>query len=328
MWKSIQHLGVQRFMFIGLLFLSISFFGLFYIDSSFIYFQIAFIILAIAHDFGAGMYWIFSNSILFKAIGTMKCPGRNASFIYMLYTGASILSAIIGVVFDRKEIFSFLFLLSGILLLLSMVPLRNIDFKLNKKISLKRALRNISSNALIGNLDLETPIKSTALPLILLLFFSSISESIFVISVSQIIAAIFAYLTGFSKDKKSPYMSYFGFILSICVWFLYGVASAAIFFIALAILESVSSTILSVDRTARLSRDVVNTGKTIETAIVIEIFRQIGPAISFTLLLGIYQLTNTLDQFVLIAGSFLILPKALYAMGGIERLRLNKRAKF
>jgi len=185
-------------------------------------------------------------------------------------------------------------------------------------------MKCISRKAFIANLDLIVPIKHFALPLIILLVFSSLSESIWIIAISTILASISAYFTGKFKDKNSEYLSMAALFLAVAVWFFYGFASGAISFIILGVFESISSTIILVGREARLSREIANTKKPIEATIEVEVARMLGPIISFAILTLIYIITNSLPQIVLVLGSLLILPNAIYSVGNLDKYKARK----
>ncbi len=323
LWKAFMRFGAQVFMAGGLVLLSLSLFGLFYLDPAFPFFVPALVLIAIAHDFGAGLYWIPSNALLWKTVGSLSLPGRYSAIISIVKTTAVVLGAILGLFFNVHAIFLLLFPLAGCILLASIIPLRGIPVVPETGLSLRRALNSISPAAFLGNMELHVPIRLTVLPLIVFLISSSLSTSIGVVGIAAIGQAVFAYLTGKYKDRNDPFLNTFAIIGLVLIWIIYAFVSVPAWFIVLGIIAGILDDIVSTGREARLSRDVANTGRAVEATIAIEIARQIGPALIFAFLLLVYSVTGTLPQSLLVLGGILLLPVGIYAIGGIQKLRIQ-----
>lgn len=321
LWKAFMRFGAQTFMAGGLVLLSLSLFGLFYLDPAYPLFLPALLLIAIVHDFGAGLYWIPSNAILWKTIGSLALPGRYSAIISIVKTVAVVLGAMLGLFFNVNAVFLLLFPVAGCILLASIIPLRGIPVVPETGLSLRRALNSISPAAFLGNMELHVPIRLTVLPLVVFLISSSISTSIGVTGVAAIGQAVFAYLTGKYKDRNDPFLNTFAVVGLVLIWVIYAFVSNSLWFIVLGIIAGILDDVVSTGREARLSREIANTGRAVEATIAVEIARQIGPALIFAFLLLVYSVTGTLPQSLLVLGGVLLLPVGIYAIGGIQKLR-------
>lgn len=173
-------------------------------------------------------------------------------------------------------------------MLLSILHLVGIKLSKIKIRSFYKSLKKVSWSAFIANVNPEHELKATALPLIILVLFSSIGTSITISAIVAIITVFIGINAGICKDKNKKGVIIFALIINMLVWIGYGFASTKTEFILLGILLGTSGLVLNVGREARLSREISNTKAIIESSIVIEFARSLGTAISILVILLTY----------------------------------------
>ena len=270
---------------------------------------------------GMSMYWIPSSTLYFKSVGQSNTPGFNTSIITVVRICAAILASATGLILNAQDNFLFLLPIFSVVVLVSLIPLRGLNLSTEEPVSWKRAMSRISKKCFWANFNSDFSIKKDGLPLILVLLFGSLSESVTIGGLTLIFAAILGYFAGKLKDNNNNSLFILSFIGLLFVWVAYAVVKVPVGFIILGALEYVFSTIVSIGRDARTGRETANSGHSIESAVAIEFARGIGIMTGILILVLAYWLTGTLSQFVLLAGALFVIPRGLYAIGILDKLK-------
>lgn len=314
----LNRFGLMKVMSIGVFIEALAYSTIYFIDPLLTNFYLILFSLAVFKQIGHSFYINISNSILHKAVGNSHTPGRFASGVSIVKLLSGILSALTGYILNIQGNFLFLFLIGSIAILASIIPLYGLKFKKIKIKSFKECLKKISIPAFIANVNPEHELKVTALPIIIMLLYSSIDVSIWISAVVAISTIAIAYIAGIYKDGRKNWFTLTALIINVIVWLRYGFVSSQIEFIVLGAILGLSGIVLTIGREAKLSREIVNTGTPIESSIIIEFARGIGMAISFLILIPAFLITGTIPQKLLTLGALFILTKGIYALKDVD----------
>jgi len=303
---------------IAVVFMAISFISLFYIPTSSTSFIYIFLGVAILKSVSNSIYVIISNTIMFNEIGLSNLPGKYTALVSIVQTSGGILSVLLGIFLNLRGDFLFLFIIAGVMLFGSVLPLRGMKLPTLHTTSFKKCFCKLSSPAILANINPSHTLQVVGLPLIIMLVFTSINTSIWISAIAAIATMIISYVTGSFKDGRKKYLNKFALVLFFIVWIWYGFANSEIQFIFLGIVGGLAATIIRVGRNARLSREITNTKQPLESTIAIEFSRGIGGFLGVLTLFIAYSITNTLPQMILVLGALFMLPKAIYAIGNID----------
>jgi len=311
-------------MVVGMIITAITSVGIFIIDPSTAFGIILLMALAAVSSFGTSIYWIPSHALFFRVIGNSNLPGRYTSIITILHIVAAMLAALISLFLNVRDNFLLLLPFVAIMSLLSLIPLAGLNLPQEEQVSWRRSIKRLSARTFWANFIGDSRLTSTAIPLILVLLYSSLADSVAISALTLIFAAVLGYFAGKLKDNSNAYIFVVTLIGLVFVWVAYAVAKAPVMFIILGALEYIFSTVLSVGRDARLSREVVNNGHTVEGSIAIELTRALGTMATMLILILAYWLTDTLPQAVLLTGILFAIPKGLYALGVLDKLKTRE----
>jgi MFS family permease len=279
------------------------------------------LILCMVSSFGTSIYLIPSNAVSFRVVGHSKFPGHYASIITILRITAAALAALISLVVNAQNNFLILLPFIAIMALLSLIPLSGLRLPLEEPVKWRRAIKRVSVRTLWANFSGDGRLRSTGIPLILVLLYGSLSKSVSIGAITLLSAAVLGYFAGKLKDKSKSSIFLIALIGLVFVWIAYAVIKAPIIFIILGALEYIFSTVLAIGRDARLSRQAVNSGHVVESAIAIELTRALGTMTGMLILIIAYWATGTLPQFILVTAILFVIPKGLYALGVLDNLQ-------
>jgi MFS family permease len=311
-------IGLRTTVLWALLFRALAFIILFYISSSNNYFLYLFFLASILQGIGGAVYFSISGSLLWNMVGSTKLPGKYSAINNAVVKGAAILASLSGFLFVGQNSFLWLFILAAIFLVISVFPLKGFKLEKIEKPSFIECLKSISLQTFIANISPPRQLKDVALPLIILFAFSSLSTSVWISGGILIATIIFSFVAGHFKDlgKKTP--SIIALIAVMAIWIAFGFVKSPIMFLTLGALLGIFNPIIGIGRASRMSREISNRKKPLQSAIAVEFARSIGQMIAYATLIIAFIFTNTIPQFVLILNALFILPSGLYAIGKID----------
>lgn len=293
--------------------------GIYFVDPTKSYAIAAFYLLSAISSFGTSIYAIPADAIFYRTVGRSNLPGRYSSIISAAQIGGAIMAALLSLILSANNNFLVLLPILAVVAVLSIIPLWGLNLPQEEPVNWRRSMRKISVKAFWANFIGDSRLSSSGLPLILVLLFGSLKESVFVNGSVLLIAACLSYFAGALKDKGKNSIFAVCLIGLIFIWIAYSIIKAPAAFIILGALQYISSTILDVGKDARLSREIANSGHFIEGAIAIEVTKALGTLVGVLILLAAYWLTRTLPQAILIFGIIFVIPRGLYALGLLEQ---------
>jgi hypothetical protein len=308
-------------MVLGMLITALASLGIYFTDasrSSAITFLIFFSWLS---SIGTATYWILSNAVFFRTVGHSVTPGRYASLITIVHIAAAMLAAVAGLVLNAQDHFLVLLPILAIAALLSLIPLKGLNLPAEQPVSWWRGVRRMSLRSFWANFLGDSQLRTTGLPLILILLFGSFTKSVAVGALTLLFAAVLGYFAGKLKDHNKTSLFIISLIGLIFVWLAYAVVKVPAEFVVLGTFEYIFSTILNIGRDARLGREAANNGHFVESSLAVELTRALGNLTGLAALALAYWLTGTLPQFVLSIGLIFVIPRGLYAIGVLDKLR-------
>lgn len=320
-WNKLLGRRLVWAMVVGMIITAATSVGIFFIDSSSALGITLLLTFALVSSFGTSIYWMPSNVILFQTIGSSNLPGHYTAIITIVHIAASILAAVISLLLNVKDNFLLLLPFVAVMSLLSLIPLTGLNLPKGEIVKWSRSIKRLSARTFWANFMGDSRLRSTAIPLILVLIYGSLAESVSISALTLIFAAILGYFAGKLKDKSNTSLFIVALIGLIFIWLAYAIAQAPMLFIILGALEYIFSTILTIGRDARLSREITNNGHIVESSIAVELTRALGTLATTLILIVAYWLTGTLPQAVLITGMIFVIPKGLYALGVLDELR-------
>jgi len=319
-WNKLVKRKLVLAMVVGMAITAFASIGIFITDPSRTFGVALLLIFSMVSSFGTSIYWIPSNAVFFRMVGNSHLPGRYASIISILQIAAAMFAAIISLALNVKNNFLLLLPFVAIMSLLSLIPLAGLRLPLEEPVIWRRSMKKMSARTFWANFMGDNRLRSTGIPLILVLLYGSLSASTAISSLTLFFAAILGYFAGKLKDNSNASMFLVALIGSVFVWFAYAVIKAPPMFIILGGLGYIFSTILDIGRDARLSREMANGGHFVEGAIAVEWTRALGTMAGILILIIAYWFTGTLPQAILITGVIFVIPKGLYALGVLDKL--------
>ena len=317
--KIINVLGPKKCMTAGLLVLSFSYIFLFAISpltSHFIFWLLA---IALLNSIGSNFYWLFSNTTYYLLIGNSLRPASFSALLSTNSTLAGIAAVIIGLLFNYQKNIDGIFLSQGVILAAAIISLLLMNLpRPVYKIKFPDYLKKLSFFEHLAAMELNHELATTALPLVILLSFQSISKS-FVINGIVAAGTIFIInIAGYLKDKNSNALIYVSSIISMVGWLLYAFIHTAASFIVIGILVGFGYQIVSTIFDGRLGRQFSNSGRGLEMQLSFNFSQILGRIIIILMLLFIYLLTHNISQMILISGAVFLLPKIIYDLRSID----------
>jgi MFS family permease len=306
---------------VGIIIAAVSFLGIFFTNPDYTWSTALFMIFSYFSSVGMSMYWIPSSALYVKSVGQSDTPGLHTSIITIVRVFAALLASVTGLILNAQDNFLLLLPIFSVVVLVSLIPLMRLNLQPEAPVSWRRAVGRISTECFWANFNSDFQLKMSGLPLILVLLYGSFSESVAIGGMTLFLAAILGYFAGKLKDTDNNYLFILSFVGLVFVWIAYSVMKAPIGFVIVGGLEYMLSAIVSIGRDARVSREIVNDGHSIEGAIAVEFARGIGITTGLLILIFAYWLTGTLPQAVLLAGALFVIPRGLYAIGVLDKLK-------
>lgn len=312
-------------MVVGTVITAIAALGIFIVDTSQPFAVPLMLILSAVSSFGTSIYWAPSNAVYYRLIGVSNLPGRYTSIIHILHIGSAMLAAVISLILNVQDNFLLLLPFVALMALLSLIPLVGVKLSQEEPVKWWRGMKSLSVRVFWANFNGEHRLRSAGIPLILVLLYGSLSQSAAIAAATLLFAAILGYFAGKLKDNSNASLFLIALIGLIFIWVAYAVVKAPIMFIILGTLEYIFSTILSIGRDARLSREIANRGHFMESSIAVETVRALGAMAGLIILIIAYWTTATLPQLILITGAVFVIPKGLYALGVLDQLHSSSK---
>jgi len=274
--------------------------------------------IGLVYSAGNASYWMLSNSLMFNYVGSSKSPGQYSAHYSTMTIISTGLAGFAGLFLNFQNNFLLLFILSGIMLVASIIPLHYITPPPIQVVSSRECIKKLSRGAFWANCNPDHQITTTAIPLIILFLFGSLSESIWINVTVALLTIICVYAVGKSKDRDNNRLLWFGAIALFLSFIFYGFIKTPTQFIILGVIFGIAGGIVGTAREARLGREVANTTKPIETTVAVEFVRSLGELIGSVILVGTFLLFGKLWQPILIIGCLAVLPKIIYALKNID----------
>jgi MFS family permease len=309
-------------MMVGMAITALASMGIFFTDTSLASASFLLILLAGLSSIGTSVYWIPSNAAYFRAVGPSSTPGYTTSLLTILRIAAAILAAIVSLLLNAQNHFLVLLPILAIIALLSLIPLQKLRLPLEEPVSWKRSVTRMSKKSFWANFLGDNQLRTTGVPLVLVLLYGSFSKPAAIGALTLLFAAILGYFAGKLKDGNKSSLFTIALIGAIFVWIAYAFIKAPLAFVILGTLEYIFSTILNVGRDARLGREAANTGHFVESALAVELTRALGTMAGLLVLILAYWTMGSLPQFVLLTGILFVVPRGLYAIGILDELKL------
>lgn len=328
LWGTLRRVGVPAFMGAGIIFMALGNLLIWAIVPGTPTFLATFFGAALLFTLGSSMYWVPSSAILYSTVGMMKHSGSSSAMLAIARNVAAILAAGVGLLLSTYGSFSLLIPLSSVVVLVSVLPLRHLHFPVEEQLHFLRSLRALPHTTVFANLLIDTSLKATGVPLIILLLPLTLEKSAWAQGLTVIGATVAAYVAGKLEDRNNHVISVVALVVSLVAWGSFALASTATMFIVAGVIYAFSMTVIDVDAEARLCREVAHTGHSLEESVAIETIRTTGAFIANALLLCAFLLAGTLPQLILLLGALFFLPQGIYALGGVaERARLRRRGE-
>lgn len=276
--------------------------------------------LLIISSFGSGMYWVFSNIIKLKNVGNSSKPASYSSYLVIARIIAAVIASFVGIVLSFQDHFSILFVISSVLLFISLVPLFGMtDINHKETFRLRRVFRKVPLLTLAANFRIIPEMTNYGIPLFFLLTFMSLPKSVFVTGVSLMVAAALSYLVGRYKDHGNNALIIISFFLAVVGFLAFTQATSIVTFIIIVSILGVSKKALRVGSSARLGREIVARDNALEFMFGLEIMRNLGSVVALALMLALFLIFNDLPQWMFALGVIFIIPEALYSAGFLEK---------
>ncbi|HYD91058.1 MAG TPA: hypothetical protein VEA37_06160, partial [Flavobacterium sp.] len=178
--KLLKKWGLVECMTFGLIVKVITLVGIFYLSPEHSYFYAILFSLHIVENIGNTLYVIGANTIMFEVIGASKTPGYSSAQVMSLHTLSGLLAAITGIFLNAHDSFLYLFLVGGIILLGSTIPLKGITTPELPHLSFRENLKTISLPMFLANINPNHQFKIIGLPLLILALSASLDVSIWI----------------------------------------------------------------------------------------------------------------------------------------------------
>lgn len=314
----VKRIGVIRIMTASLVLWGASLVGLFLIQPHGQLGIAAFFLAGIVYSVAHSGYWILSNALGFSYVGSSKTPGTYSSYWQIATIFPGVIAALAGLFLNAGNNFLTMFLLMGLLLIVSIVPLRFVTAPEIKAVSFRACIKHVSSLGFWSNVNPEYTIMNVAIPLITLFLFGSLSKSIFISAVVIIVTIVLVYLMGEMKDRKDNRLAGLSGLVMLGGLVYYGVAHSQLGFIVAGIIVGVTMSMVDTSREAGVGRELTNNQDPIAGAVAVEFARSLGGFLGYLILIIAYLITGSLWQPILIFGAVMTLPKVFYAIRNIQ----------
>src|SRR3989344_2676047 len=314
--KLFKEWGLILSMTLGLVLKVVALVGIFYLAPGYHYFYLLLFSLHVIENIGNTLYVIGASAVMVEVIGTSVMPGRSSAQIKMLHTVSGLMAALVGIFMSAHGSFLYLFLIGGIVLLGSTIPLVGIPTPKLPLFSFRKNLQTISPAMFFANVNPDHQFKVTGLPLIILAISASLDISIWVSAGVAVVSIITAYVAGWVKDHHGTWLICVALGIGIASWVAYGFVSSPIAFLLVSILVGLATEVLGVSREAQMGIDL--RGNVLGGTMAFEFARSIGIVIGSSILLIAYLVAGNLPQLMLVMGGLFLIPKALYAVGSAK----------
>lgn len=314
----VKSVGVVPIMIASLFLWSVSLGALFFIHADSHQGLVLFFLTGVVYSIGHSGYWMLSNAFGFSFIGLSKVPGRYSAYWQIAIILATLSASVAGLLLHLDHNFLVMLFLMGIMLVISIIPLRYIDSPPVTVVSFTECIQKISTHGLLSNINPEQTMRTTAVPLIILFTFGSLSKSIWISVVVAVVTMTCVYLAGRAKDHQNNITIGLAGVSLIIGILLYGFIHSPLAFVLIGILVGVSLAMVDTAREAGAGRELTNNRDAIAGTIAIEWARSFGGFIGMIILIIAYLITGTLWQPILVVGAFTLLPKISYAIKNIQ----------
>jgi hypothetical protein len=275
-------------------------------------------ILGVIYSIANSCYWILSSTLYFNYSGISETPGKMTSYNFIATILASVTVSIVALVLHFDNNFLLLFIMMGLFLLASIIPLKFLTPPMVDPVSFKECSAQLSTAGFWSNINPEHTITTNGIPLIILGLFGSLSKSIDISIIVAIFTILLVYGAGKNKDRNSNRMLWPAIIIVSITAIIYGFIKTPIAFIYIGIIYNLAYSIIDAGRDTGLSREVSNSQNPLQTTVAIEFARSVGGLIGNVVLIGTYLIFHTVWQPVLILAVLFTIPRAFYALKNIR----------
>ncbi len=277
--------------------------------------------LGVLYSVANSCYWILSNAVYLSYAGKSDTPGKLTAYNFIATLLAATTVSLVAFFLHLDHNFLLLFILMGMFLLVSILPLRFLSPPVVEPVSFRECLKGISGLGFWANVNPEQTIVTLGIPLITLSLFGSLGTSINISVIVAIVTMVLIYGAGTSKDKNSNKILWPALIVACTSAIAYAFIKTQEAFIVVGIVYSTSYSIVDAVREARLSREVSNGINAVQTTVAIEFARSIASLIGGTVLMTGYLIFHTIWQPLLILGVVFIILRAFYALKNIAEIK-------
>ncbi len=319
--RLVQRVGIVRVVAGTMLFGGICLTGLFFLNINGNSGIILLLLLGMVYGGINSCYWMLSNAFYFNYSGGSQTPGKFTSYNFIITLLAGTTVSLAALVLHLDHNFLLLFLLMGVFLLASIVPLKFLTPLPLQPVSFRKCLKTISKQAFWANVNSEHSFTTTAVPLIILFLFGSLGKSINISVIVALATMLLVYAAGKNKDKNSNVILWPSLFVVIILSIVYGFIQSPEAFVIVGIIYGLAYNMVDASRDACLSREVSNSQNPIQATVAVEFARSLGGLIGEGVLLSTYLIFHSLWQPVLALGVLFIIPKAFYALKNIAEMK-------